>query len=181
MTARSFVILAAVIIALSAYLFLPEIGGLVWHLKHGGTAELNGLRFKVPLLYSVTADPKHGVLYMVSVPGRACIFLKRKRGLKVAMLSVYASVDTKTDARLSEVHDPFASHDYVKTIYKTANLGGDEGRCLGFTGPPLWDGDKDVEIDCEFHSHKAHFAGSEMGAEDFFRILETAQHSKRNH
>lgn len=36
--------------------FLPESVALIWHLQHGSHAEMQGIRFRVPLLY----DENHG-------------------------------------------------------------------------------------------------------------------------
>jgi len=54
---------------------------------------------------------------------------------------------------------------------------------VGFidTGRGIWNGDRDVEVSCQFDGgFEAHFAGTEPGLEDFYRILQTAIAKKGN-
>ena len=45
------VALASTIVLADMYLFAGYIPSLVWHARHGNQVEMNGLRFRVPLLY----------------------------------------------------------------------------------------------------------------------------------
>jgi hypothetical protein len=169
----------AVIIGLGIYLFLPETGALIWHLRHGSSVRLDELQFQVPAFYSAKAHSDKRVLYINAVPGRARTFFKGDRILKVSVISVHQLPSGEIGQTPSGNDDPLASHEYKKIIDRQLRLGGSTGRCVGFTGPAIWNGDEDVEISCKFQDgFEAHFAGTEPGVDDFYKLLTTAVRKK---
>lgn len=177
MTVLRVLFLLGIIVALLAYLFFPEAGGMIWHLRHGATADFCGLRFAVPIFYSVESYPQKRVMYMVSTPGR----LRNYLGRKVSIIALHQSDDQKVGQLPTSEKDPWASNAYSETIHRPLTLARNSGRCTGFSGPPIWNRDKDVEVWCQFeHGYEAHFSGTELGMNDFFGILETAGLSKGN-
>jgi hypothetical protein len=169
----------SVVASLTVYLFLPETGTVIWHLRHGSSAQLNELQFNVPAFYSAQVHADKGVLYITAVPGRARNYFKGSGTLKVSMISLHQLPNGQVGQIPSDSNDPWASHDYQKTIDRRLSLAGNEGRCVGFSGPATWNGDRDFEIFCEFQGGlEAHFAGTEGGVNDFYKVLETAQRQK---
>jgi hypothetical protein len=174
------VLFGTVIAGLVVYLFLPETGTVIWHLKHGSYARLNEIQFHVPAFYSAQVHADKSVLYITAVPGRARNYFKGSRTLKVSMISLHQLPNGQMGQIPSENNDPWASHEYQKTINRDLSLAGNPGRCVGYSGPKIWNGDKDFEIFCEFQGGlEAHFSGTEAGVDDFYRILEGAQQQKK--
>jgi hypothetical protein len=163
------------------YLYLPETGTVIWHLKHGSYARLNEIQFHVPAFYSAQVHADKSVLYITAVPGRARNCFKGSRTLKVSMISLHQLPNGQVGQIPSDNNDPCASHDYQKTIDRRLSLAGNEGRCVGFSGPATWNGDRDFEVFCEFQGGlQAHFSGTEAGVDEFYRILQTAKIKKGN-
>jgi hypothetical protein len=171
-----------VIASLVVYLFQPEIGMVIWHVKHGSSVQLNELQFHVPAFYSAEVYSSKNVLSIISVPGRVRNCFKGSRTLKVSMISVHQQPHGELGQNLDDDNnDPWASHEYqkTKTIKRDLNLAGNPGRCIGYSGPTIWNGDRNFEIFCEFQGGlEAHFAGTEGGVNDFYKVLETAQRQK---
>lgn len=169
-----------VVASLAVYLFLPETGTVSWHLRHGSSVQLNEFQFHVPAFYSAQVHADKSVLYITAVPGRARNYFKGSRTLKVSMITLHQLPNGQMGQIPSENNDRWASHEYRKTINRDLSLAGNEGQCVGYSGPATWNGDKDLEIFCEFQGGwEAHFAGTEAGVDDFYRILEGAQQQKK--
>jgi hypothetical protein len=176
---RISVLIAGVIIGVVSYAFWPEIGGIMWHLRHGSAVQVGELRVSVPTFYSASNHPDEKLVYLIGNPGRARRYFKGNSELKFARISFRQSTESKPHLIAIETNDTWASHAYSKTLDTALKLAGDDGRCVQFNGPPLWDREKDVEIDCEFEGHyQAHFSGTQLGAEEFFSILKSVQHFK---
>ena len=178
----SALLLLGVTSALVGYLFYPEAGGVIWHLRHGATADFCELHLSVPLLYSVNSDPQKRVIYLVAVPGRWRNYFKGERPSKVSLIALHQFSDQRTGQLPTSKKDTWAAKDFSEMMNKPFNLAGNNGRCVGFDGPPMWNGDKDVEIFCEFeHGYEAHFSGTNLGVNDFFVILKTAEPARGKH
>jgi hypothetical protein len=157
-------------------LFFPEIGGMVWHIRHGTNVEFSGLRFHVPALYSEKTDRAHSVLYMTSVPGRARTYFHTKKTFSVSLITVHQLSLGETGPSLDEVRDPGASKEYVRNRDINVKVAGSSGRCVGYNGPPIWSGEKDLQIWCQFAGgFQVVFTGTEPGSTDFFSILKSAK------
>lgn len=168
---------AAAIISLAVYLFMPELGSLIWHGRHGSHARLGGLEFQVPDLYSSKAYPEKSVLYIISVPGRARNYFKGGGTLKISMISLFRFQAGEQFRNMVEdqKEDPWAAHGYRKRAVRPLTLAGAPGRCIEYLGPAIWNGDKDVQVHCQFDGGwMAHFDGTETGLRDFLKILQTA-------
>jgi hypothetical protein len=168
-----------VVASLAVYLFLPETQTVIWHLTHGSSVQLNELQFHVPAFYSAQVHADKSVLYIIAVPGRARNYFKGSRTLKVSMISLHQLSNGQMGQIPNENKDSWAAHDYRKTSNRDLSLAGNSGMCVGYSGPRIWNGNKDLEIFCEFQGGlEAHFAGTEAGVDDFYKVLETAQRQK---
>jgi hypothetical protein len=165
-----------VIVSVAVYLFIPETGTIIWHLRHGFSVKLNQFQFYVPVAYNAQVHTDKSIAYIIAVPGRARNYFKGSRPLKVSMISLHELSHGEPVRNLDDdSNGRWASPEYQKVINRDLRLAGNPGRCVGYSGPAIWNGNKDFEIFCEFQGGlEAHFAGTEAGVNDFYDILQTA-------
>jgi hypothetical protein len=166
----------SVILVLAAYCFFPEMGAMVWHIRHASNTDFRGLRLHVPALYSAKIDETNGVIYIMSVPGWARTYLRNDDNFKVSLISIHQLSIGEHGVSLDDVKDPWAARGYLRNFDANVKMAGNPGKCVGYSGPATWSGHNDVQIWCQFASGlQVVFTGTEPGSTDFFNILKSAK------
>ncbi len=172
----------------------PAIMSLGWHLHHGFHADLNQVRFWVPLAYEANSDMTHGILFLRTIPPSFLHKFVPPGDLKFAFIHVVfwnpdaGQVPSRSlEEALRSVEVPLLRRGFQKTGERQAVLAGQEGRCLEYSGPPFVDagvpfGDKNIQIFCYFGDWaNANFSGTPKAVEDFYSLLRTAARAPEPH
>ena len=160
-----------------------EIRALLWHTKHGSTAETNGITFSVPLWYYANIGARNEIVFNTS-PGWFRSKLTPAGKLKFGIITVdidSASLAGHTREYLDSLTSVFLRTGFQKTGEPAPMFLQQQGRCVELTGPPLAaDGDKHINIICVFGSDTAaSFDGNAAAAPDFYNLLQTAKPVRR--
>jgi len=164
--------LAILIVGADWALFHRDWMPLFWHLRHGRHAELNGVRFTVPLLYQEDHGASTDMVEFYQFPGR---FSK-----KTAAITIQFNKSSSIPA--------FDSTFVVRE--RTASLAEKRGNCVEYVSPryitvgefSMLSNSAPTYIYCDFgNGWRANFSGSLDAKYDFYAFLADAKLlSRRN-
>jgi hypothetical protein len=166
-------------------MFFPEIWGLAWHLAHGSSAELGGVKFKVPILYhaDISSYSSTTTLVMMSTKGR---IRSRLKGPSATVMGFASQGKGVIPENFLETMDKAWAHQgYRQTAEKLVTLAEREGKCHEYNAPPLHSEKislavSNIEIACLFGDEfVATFMGAPNTINDFYEVIRTAQNSQR--
>ena len=101
-----FLLCGVLIVTAAIYLFSPESGSIVWHLRHGSRAHLDSLEFQVPAFYWSESYPGKSVIYINSVPGRARNYFKDGKVLRVSFISLHRREGSQSPPTFEDKENP---------------------------------------------------------------------------
>lgn len=189
MSGKYFIIVPAALVLIFAIvgLFVPETLALGWHVGHGFSAELNGVKFKVPILYQAQSyRSPNPSLALMTTDGRIRSRLAQPSHLRFAAIAFvfYMSSKKSPEEIIDALGDTYIRGGYTLTGERLAHLADRQGKCREYSGPPLHSGrislgDKNIWIACYFGNDAlATFMGTPQAVDDFYDIIQTAQRAK---
>jgi hypothetical protein len=168
--------IALLALVFTADYFLSETLALGWHLRHGFHAEMNGIKFKVPVLYREDHEPKLLEISFSTMPGRY--------NRKMAVLTVDfhkqppAAQDPERGARLVRLG-------VKESAPRPVRMAGHDGTCVEQS--PLYQEDTgrmlkgNYTIRCSFADDLyVSFWGTQNAVPDFYTIVQSAEAVKGN-
>lgn len=171
-------VLALLLLVLAVNYFLAESGAIGWHLRHGFHTEMNGLRFKVPLLY----EEDHGInmlqLSFSTTPGHI--------NKKMAFLSVDFHKQPPAEADSPQRTARLAQLGIKESAPHPLRLAGHDGTCIDLapldpeSSAPITRILKgNYEIRCTFADDlHVTFWGTANARSDFYAIMQSAESVK---
>jgi hypothetical protein len=177
-------VLATVILLADLYLFGEYVRILSWHAWHGNRVEMNGLRFRVPLLYAEDHGDRMNVLSIDRFPSR---FSSK---LALIRIEFYRQIPVIPDApQAAAVLQQFG---VKKSGRHKLRLADREGTCIDYIPVPTSAKDGApaglrvpagfYSIHCTFGEDLgANFDGTEDAIADFYAIIQSAETVKGGH
>jgi hypothetical protein len=156
---------AVAIIVTDMSVFHQEWIPLRWHLRHGFHAEMNGIRFTVPLLYDEDHGSQPNTLAFWKFPG--CFSRKT------------AAVTVQT--RKEPLEPRFTGGSEFRRTELAAALVGKEGKCVEYAGKEdstlrVAADNRPLYIFCSFGENLyASFSGTLNAKEEFYAFLRNAE------
>lgn len=169
----------------------PEVSAAFWHLRHGFTAEADGITFKVPFCYRRLehyASPSDSSLFLINKPGffRSVFTSSGQADYAIFYISANSlpAAGRTHEMIIDSLSKTYLRGDYKKTAERTLTLAGQPGRCVEFTfflmHTEKHQSDNSVTIFCRFgDSAQAEFDGTPKTVSDFYDILQTAKPAMR--
>ncbi|HYX53390.1 MAG TPA: hypothetical protein VE783_08050 [Candidatus Limnocylindrales bacterium] len=155
-------------LTLAADYLLAESMALAWHVRHGFHVEMNGIRFKVPLLYYEDHGSNMLELSLSTIPGR---LNKKEATIVVDFHRQRPLSEDKAEVGGARLQKWGMSRSGTRTI----QMVGRTGSCTDFTGKSASIPSPYV-VDCSFGDEmRIHFFGTENAVADFYSILQSAE------
>jgi hypothetical protein len=169
--------LAITIVLADWYLFAGYIPAVVWHARHGNHVDMNGLRFRVPLLYEEDHSGRMNELSISTLGGP----YKRKFGFITIDFHRQAPAEPDSQEGVARL----ASVGLRKSASVRLRLAGREGTC--FTYVAITTGEDAPapaqimagNISCTFGNDLGvSFNGTPNAVPDFYAIIASAENIK---
>jgi hypothetical protein len=152
--------------------FLPP---LLWHVWHGNSVTMHGVRFKVPLLYKGDGDLQINRLWIITVQSRF------RRKVAAITIDFHKQPPLPADsAQLKEIEEKFGGMHMA--LSRKLMLAGHEGECVEYVPVNKNQGNGIVlvsdgyRIDCRFGDDMAaSFSGTQNAIQNFYAVLQSAE------
>jgi hypothetical protein len=161
----------------AAHYCSTELSAVLWHIRHGSHAEIEGIRLTVPLTYE--ADDPGGLPSLsimklaghLSGPGGIIMIDLRSR------LSLEALEAADAPARQRGIKPEI---DQVRLGDRPATFAGRRGKCVEYRTEVMQPRLQGFEIVCGFEGDvSVQFIGSSNLRDDVYNIIQTAEPAKR--
>jgi len=180
-------IVIVVILGTDINLFIPESASLIWHIQHGSSIEMNGVRFRVPLFYIGRADSARDTVFIDGQAGWLRHKIARPGQVKSGLIMIsflrQSAGRISAEAAAQNVSRWWTKEGYVLNGRRAQELAGHQGTCdeysLGANPNPKL-AESGTQVYCYFDGNVAAiFQGNRRAVADFYSVLQTS-HTKRN-
>jgi len=157
------------------FLFGQYLPPLLWHVWHGNSVAMHGVRFRVPLLYKGDGDLRINKVWMVAVQSR---FRRKVAAITIDFRKRPAL--PADSAQLREIEEKFGG--MHRALSRKLVLAGHDGECVEYVPVSKDQGNGAVlrsdwyTIDCRFGDDmSASFSGTRNAVPDFYAVLQSGE------